>query len=97
VAVAAWRPLAAAMVSPKSEAGQEFASRHEWCIAVVAISDGDQYSAHAVACSMMVSFMSDDRRVFVEMPKPAVPQTACTKLLVDFFIVYRIPNCILKF
>ena len=78
------------MVSPKSEPGQEFASRHERCIAVVAISDGDQYSAHTAACSMMVSFMSDDRRVLVEMPKPAVPRASCTKLLVDFF--YCVPN-----
>jgi len=34
--------------------------------------------------------MSDDRRVLVEMPKPAVTQAACTKLLVDFF--YCVPN-----
>ena len=87
VAMVAWRPLDAAMVSPKSEAGREFASRHGQCIAVVAISDGDQYSAHAAACSMMVSFMSDDRRMFMEMLKPAVPQAAYTKLLVDFFLL----------
>jgi len=55
--------------SPKLEAGREFASNRGWCIAVLAISDGD----HAAVFSMMVSFISYDRKVFVEMLKPAAP------------------------